>query len=134
MNILSHFDLLHPLDGLFGRLLHGPMHRFAFRADAGFSGLQVEMILRQYGIRVWGREMSDSHERALLVKETQAIWAEYILCRAGVPLTTPLLDARNAHYRNLHEDGAMPKPWSVHGIGSHSIVDRIVDAVERLTG
>ncbi|MCB0045047.1 MAG: hypothetical protein KDD92_06440 [Caldilineaceae bacterium] len=131
MDILSSLDIINPLDGIFGRILHGPMHRFTFTADPGRSGLDVEMMLRQYGIRVWGREMDDSLDRALLVKRSQAVWAEYLLCRAGVSLTCPLLDPRNEHYRLQHARGTMPVPWTEDGIGAHSFVDRIVDLIDR---
>ena len=77
-------DVVNPADGLWGRLVHGPMHRFTFYPDGGFSGVDVEMLMRQYGIRIWGREMDDPAERAFLVKKSQAVWAEYVLCRAGV--------------------------------------------------
>ena len=93
------FDLINPLDGVLGRTLHGPMHRFTFRADSEYSGYEVEKMLRRYGIRIWGREMAENEDRAFLVKESQAIWAEYLLCRAGIPLTCKLLDPRNESYR-----------------------------------
>ncbi len=134
MDIFAQMDLLNPLDGQFGRLFNGPMHRFTFRADGGFSGLEVEKMLRRYGIRVWGREMADSEERALLVKQSQAVWAEYLLCRAGVPLTCQLLDPRNDTYRYHHSQDTMPVPWTQHGVGAHSFVDHIVDWIDKLLG
>lgn len=86
-------DPINWLDGLFGQLLHGPMHRFTFSRQGDFTGVDVERMLQQYGVRVWGRE-ADKEEIGLLVKESQAIWAEYLLCRAGVPLTCSLQRAR----------------------------------------
>lgn len=127
-------DVIDRLDGLVGRWTHGPMHRFTFRADGGFAGIEVEHLLRQYGIRVWGREMDDPDERALLVKQSQAVWAEYILCRAGVPLTCALLDPRNAVYQQRHAPNAMPIPWTERGIGPISIIDHVVDWIDRLAG
>lgn len=133
MNLLR-FDMINPLDGLWGQMRHGPMHRFTFRADEPYSGVEIEKTLRRYGIRVWGREMDDPTERALLVKQSQAIWAEYLLCRAGVPLTCPLLDSRNLTCLNQHAAGSMPTPWTVGGIGAHSFVDHVVDWLDRLVG
>jgi hypothetical protein len=92
------------------------------------------MLLRQYGIRIWGREISDEEELAFLVKTKQAVWAEYILCRAGVPLTSKLLDPRNEQYRLRHPPGAMPKPWTERGIGPYSFVDHVVDWLYRWLG
>ena len=127
-------DLIDPIDAWIGRLTQGPMHRFTFAAEGEFTGVEVEMLLRQYGIRIWGREMGQPDERAILVKRRQAVWAEYILCRAGVPLTCPLLEPRNARYRQQHTPGAMPKPWDQQGIGAHTFVDHVVDWLNRLLG
>ena len=127
-------DLIDPIDGWYGRLWHGPLHRFSFLRDGGFTGAQVEQLLQQYGIRIWGRELDDATELAFLVKQKQAIWAEYVLCRAGVPLTSKLLDPRNAQYRQRHGAGTMPTPWSPSGIGPHSLVDHVVDWLNRLLG
>ena len=107
---IGQFDIINPLDGIIGKVLHGPMHRFTFTANSPYSGMQVEMMLRQYGVRVWGREMDTEDERALLVKRSQAIWAEYVLCRAGVPLTCPMLDPRNREYKSRHPHQSMPIP------------------------
>lgn len=127
-------DLVDTLDGWLGQLMNGPMHRFTFSSAGDFSGVEVEMLLRRYGIRVWGREMNVPGELALLVKRRQAVWAEYILCRAGVPLTCPLLDARNAAYRQHHAPNTMPTPWDKQGIGPHTIIDHLVDWLNRLLG
>jgi len=127
-------DLINWVDGTVGQLAHGPMHRFTYSSATGFRGVDVEMLLRQYGVRVWGREVIGDEELALLVKQRQAIWAEYILCRAGVPLTSSLLDPRNEQYRLRHVPGAMPTPWTERGIGAHSFVDHVVDLLNRIIG
>jgi hypothetical protein len=110
------------------------MHRFTYSNATGFRGVDVEMLLRQYGVRVWGREVIDDEELALLVKQRQAVWAEYLLCRAGVPLTGNLLDPRNEQYRYRHAPQSMPTPWSKEGIGPHSFVDHVVDWLNRWLG
>ena len=130
--MLLFIDLLNPIDGYTGRFLHGPMHRFSFSTHGDFTGAQVEKLLRQYGIRIWGRELDNDDELAFLVKRSQAVWAEYILCRAGVPLTCQLLDPRNEQYPIFHD--SMPTPWQEKGIGPHTLVDHIVDWLDRLLG
>ena len=130
--MLLFIDLLNPIDGYMGRLLYGPMHRFSFSTHGDFTGMQVEKLLRQYGIRIWGRELDNDDELAFLVKQSQAVWAEYILCRAGVPLTCQLLDPRNEQYAVFHD--SMPVPWQEKGIGAHTLVDHIVDWLDRLLG
>ncbi|MCB0105537.1 MAG: hypothetical protein KDE53_06505 [Caldilineaceae bacterium] len=127
-------DLIDAIDGWSGRWLHGPMHRFSFLRAGDFSGADVEKLLRQYGIRIWGRELDHPEELAFLVKKRQAHWAEYLLCRAGVPLTCTLLDPRHAQIRNQHLANSMPTPWTERGIGPHSLVDHVVDWLDRLLG
>lgn len=127
-------DLINWMDGAVGQLTNGSMHRFTYSNATGFRGVDVEMLLRQYGIRVWGREVISDEELALLVKQRQAVWAEYILCRAGVPLTSALLDPRNEQYRRRHAPGTMPPPWTERGIGAHSFVDHVVDWLNRVIG
>lgn len=132
--MIPKIDIIDPIDSLFGRMLHGSMHRFSYSRQGDFTGIDVEHLLRQYGIRVWGREVTDDEEIAFLVKRKQAVWAEYLLCRAGVPLTSPLLDPRNAQYRQRHASNSMPTPWTERGIGPHSLVDHLVDWLDRLLG
>jgi len=127
-------DLINWLDGVSGQVINGPLHKFTFSTATGFTGVEIEMLLRQYGIRIWGREILADKELAFLVKTRQAIWAEYILCRAGVPLTGKLLDPRNEQYCQRHAPGSMPTPWSKRGIGPHTFVDYVVDWLYRLLG
>lgn len=127
-------DFINWLDGFTGQLVHGELHRFTFSTATGFTGIEVEQLLHQYGIRIWGREVSSADELAFFVKSKQAVWAEYLLCRAGVPLTGKYLDPRNEQYRQRHAPGSMPTPWSARGIGPHSFVDHVVDWLNRLLG
>jgi hypothetical protein len=55
---------------LFGVARHGKMHRFAFDVNSGFTGYKVEKLLRRYGVRVWGRQVSGS--RTLLSSQTKS--------------------------------------------------------------
>ncbi|MFO7633343.1 MAG: hypothetical protein R6W76_12425 [Caldilinea sp.] len=127
------FDIISPIDTLFGVAHHGKMHRFAFDVNSGFNGYRVEKLLRRYGVRVWGRKVSGS-KRSFLVKRSQAVWAEYILCRAGVPLLNPLLDPRNAHYPDQHPDESMPEPWTEQGVRPISFVDHLGEWMAKLFG
>ena len=62
--MFQNIDLIDTIDGWIGQLTHGRMHRFAFSRYGDFSGAEVEMLLRQYGIRVWARELTDPDEIA----------------------------------------------------------------------
>lgn len=113
--------------------MYGPLHRFTYLVDCDFTLGDIDSILRSYGIRMWGREVEPtSDERAFCVKRAQAIWAEYLLCRAGVPLTCELLDPRNAYYVQKHLHGSMPQPWTKSGIGPHTFIDYAVDWIRQL--
>jgi hypothetical protein len=127
-------DPINLLDGLIGRLAHGPLHQFTFSTKSGFTGGDVEFLLRQYGVPVWGRGLLPDEQISLHVKQSQAIWAEYLLCRAGVPLTCELLDPRNAAYQERHAPGTMPQPWDERGVAPHSFVAHVVDWLNRLIG
>lgn len=132
MNFLN-FDIISPIDTMVGMARHGNMHRFVFEASTGFTGYQVEKTLRRYGVRVWGRK-SRGTQRSFLVKQDQAVWAEYVLCRAGVPLCGVLLDPRNAQYPGQHPESTMPVPWTEKGIPAISFVDHLGEWLARLVG
>lgn len=117
------------LDGVWGRINNGPMHRFTFDHRNGNGGIATERMLRKYGIRVWGRELWKKDERAFLVKKSQAAWAEYLMLRAGVQITSPLVNPKGAKAANGHGPGTMPRRWTKNGVGATSIIDHIVDTM-----
>ena len=129
---LPEFNIISVIDEILGRSGHGAMHRFTFDSASGFTGMKVERMLRTYGIRVWGRQVQGS-KRSFLVKRSQAVWAEYLLCRMGVPLESKILDQRNLQYPQYHEK-PMPTPWSSQGIGPISFVDKLGEFMARLVG
>lgn len=131
---MFYIDFITPLDTLFGVARHGRMHRFTFMTTSDYPGTyKVEKLLRRYGIRVWGRTMTKG-SRSFLVKRSQAVWAEYVLCRAGVPLLSPLLDPRNALYSDQHPDASMPVPWTEKGVPAISFVDHLGEWLAKLFG
>jgi hypothetical protein len=121
-NFLAYMpDVLGTLDGLWGRHNNGPMHRFTFTATSAGMGMRVEKLLKTRGVRIWGRAIHPNDGRSFLVKETQAEWAEYILCSGGIPLTCRLLNPENAKAATRT---APPKPWG-KGVGPKTIMDYI---------
>ena len=117
-------DLINPLDGLFARMTKGPMHRIVIAGDTQKNGIDIEMILRRYGVRIWGREPSPRGDLALLVKSKQAGWAEYLLNRAGVPILSPL--SEDGESLIARHGGTMPAPGSRYGTRKQSLVDGVV--------
>ena len=83
------------LDSFAVRAAHGPLHAFTFARGGGFSGREVERLLLDKGIRVFERTRLPGGDLGFSVRANQAEWAEYLLCRAGVPLTCELLDPAN---------------------------------------
>lgn len=115
--VLHMTGLNHLLDSLTLRAAHGSMHRFVFRTGK-FNGRQVEQLLGERGIRVYERTKLGGGELGFSVRRDQAEWAEYLLCHAGVPLTSELLNPE-------HDELLHPK-----GKGSKSVLDRVMGWLE----
>ncbi len=74
---------------------------------AGWSGEEIEAFLRRYGVRIWGRGFSGAHF-SFRVKRRQARWAEYLLTRRGIPVTSAPFDPRNLRYAERYAPGDEP--------------------------
>ena len=110
------------LDSFVVRAANGPLHQFTFRRGHGFRGRDVEMILREHGIKVFERVSLPQGELGFCVRQDQAEWSEYLLCRARVPLTSDLLDPENEILLN---GGKSERP---------SLLARVLDALGRFIG
>lgn len=108
------------LDSALVRATQGPLHQFTFKRGHGFVGRDVERILTASGIRVFERVRVGRDQLGFSVRRDQAMWAEYLLCRAGVPLTCELLDEENEQL--LYGD---------EGEG-RSLLERILDGLAKL--
>lgn len=130
---MINLDWINPLEAAFAGLRHGPLHRFTFESDSGWLFYQVEVLLRKYHIPAYGREIvSDGStgsppEQGFSVRPAQAVWAEYILTSAGVPLTCPLLDPRNDLPSGATRP--LPRPWTA-GSGPTTLIGHIMDAMD----
>lgn len=72
-------------------------HRFVIRRTCGWSGQQMENMLKRYGVKVWGRAFTND-TLIFRVKRDQAGWAEYLLHQNGLPVMSSPVDPRNAGY------------------------------------
>lgn len=84
----------------------------------GVPGWRAECILRRVGIPVLKRRgvsQPDDHF-GLLVPGDQAVWAEYNLVRAGVALSSPLLNPAHAHMQPAPLPPAWGRPARPHGL------------------
>jgi hypothetical protein len=72
-----------------------------------WRGIDVERLLKRHGVKVWDRGISGD-DFYFCVKQRQVKWAEYLLLRAGVPVTSTLVDPRNLQYAQKHAPGSEP--------------------------
>lgn len=77
------------------------------RRGCGWNGQMVEGLLGRYGVKVWDRGAS-GEELYFCVKRRQVKWAEYVLNRAGVVLTSKAYEPRNAEWAEQHNGAAIP--------------------------
>ncbi len=71
------------------------------RRGLGWNGQMVEGLLGRYGIKIWDRGAS-GEELYFCVKRRQVKWAEYVLLRAGAPVTSVLKESRNTGWAARH--------------------------------
>lgn len=115
MSITEWFDRLVPdvlkmVDDAAAVSRYGRGVRLTWTRGQGFSGADVERLLRRYGVRVFARQYATKagDDFGVTVTRGQARWAEFVLRRAGVPLTSPLLDESN---RNVRAGRGMMRAW-----------------------
>ena len=97
-------DLINELDKLIGRWLAGPTVKIEWPTASGVNGMWVENLLRQFGIRTWGRDVPytgsllpfsaklDLREGAcykVTVSRSQFVWAYEVMLTHGVPIAAP---------------------------------------------
>lgn len=127
-------DVIDGIDWLLGRLFHGGLHKFYFDSNS-CSGMDVEGMLRQYHIRIWGRDMTDLNMLGFSVKQSQAVFAEYVLCRAGVPVLSKLL--KPSHYalmlKAMETGGTLPPAWG-KADHPHTFVDFVTVGMDKMMG
>lgn len=66
-------------------------------------GIDIERLLNRYGVKVWDRGASGA-ELYFCVKRRQVKWAEYVLLRAGIPVTSSPAEPRNSEWAAQYSD------------------------------
>lgn len=107
VTFLARLDWFERVDALIRRMWGVRSWRLRVPRDCGWSGYQIEQLLRRYGVKVWDRNLS-SHHLSFRVRLQQANWAEYVLCRRGIPVCSPPFNPRNQEYRRWHAPGSEP--------------------------
>ena len=120
------FDPTKAMDDAIQFAKQGPSTSFTWRAAEGWHGVDVEELLSQYGVYNFCRSYRKNEMYGILVRKSQVRWAEYVLLRAGAPLTSPLRDPSN---RNV-KPGPMPTSWG-NPVGRVGLAGAVQD---RLSG
>ena len=111
LNELSRIDPIKWIDDFLCLLRWGPGVKLTWAHVSDWPGGRVERVLRQYGVRVYRRQYSvNGSDYGVHVLPQQAQWAEYLLRKAGCPLTSSLISEGN---RRVQGGGTMPKAWGV---------------------
>ncbi len=92
--------------------------------DSDWSGVTIEKFLTRYGVRIWGRGFLGD-QIFFRVKKRQARWAEYLLLRRGIPVTSSSFDARNIEYARRHAPDSEPPNRKTRSI--HDWVEQLLD-------
>ncbi len=83
----SALDWISPIVSTVQDIVNGPSHTFQIPRACGWSGQDLERLLRQHGIKVWGLMIPAFSDTLLVtVRQAQARWAAYVLERHGVPV------------------------------------------------
>lgn len=89
--------------------LNNPTIRW--KRNQGWSGVDVERLLKRHGVVVWDRGFTGD-ELWCCVKARQVKWAQYVMHRAGVPITGRQHEMRNATWAARHPAGDEPAKHS----------------------
>jgi hypothetical protein len=122
----SSFDWISPVVALIQDLRNGPSVGFNVSMEAGWSTAQLQALLNERGIKLWGMMMVDD-AIIFCVRKTQARYAHYVLDRAGVPYQGGLGEATAfAPYssKRKQERQTSPTSWLNDCLNR---VDRFID-------
>lgn len=85
-----------------------------------WRGIDIEQLLHRHGVKIWDCRVAGD-ELYFCVKRRQLKWAEYLLLRAGVPVTSALIEPRNTEWAEKYPPGSEPptrraKPETLAGL------------------
>ena len=99
--------------------------RFYVPRDCGWSGIEIERLLRRHGVKVWDRGFT--HDALTFrVKCRQANWAEYLLRRRGIPVTSQAFNPLNDRYASRHAPGSEPPKGDRQRKHRHDLLDDLI--------
>lgn len=105
LSIGAQFDFVAPGAAFIQDVLYGPSVTFLIdEASCTWSANQIQELLESHGIKAWGVLFAlDAQGDVILitVKREQALWAQYLLQRAGLPLRNGLRPTSSPTPRGL---------------------------------
>jgi len=130
LKIGSTFDWISPLFAFFQDATNGPSHTFLIPNDSGWSGREIERMLRQSGVGTWGL-MIVGDTLMVSVRAPQAAWAQSLLLKNGVPIEGPMVDSNPPKRRARPVSAPKPQAQAKNG-GRTQTDDPISRTVDRL--
>ena len=106
---------------------HGKGVKITWQNDGGsWSGDAVETLLVERGVYVYARQYSkkEGNDYGITVRTKQAKWAEHIMRKAGIPLTSGNIDKSNAAV----QPGKVPTPWGAP-VDRQGVAGRVLTAL-----
>ena len=107
LEIGSIFDWISPVLAFLEDVANGPSHTFLVPLPCAWSGLQIDGLLKGYGIRVWGL-MIVENKLMLTVRKAQARWAQYLLEREGIRILNPFVQTHRSPPREAPAPAPQP--------------------------
>jgi hypothetical protein len=118
LEIGASFDIISPMAHLFGGLVHGAGHTFNISSGCGWSGRDIEKLLRKNGIKTWGA-MVISDTILITVRKDQAAQAQAVLEQNGITLEGGMVEASKPSKRQSSQPAQQARePEEQQGDGS----------------
>jgi len=107
-SILDFFNLIDRAEGAASRAKYKTLGwTFHIPRNCGYRGGDIEFFLLNFGVVIFERRVT-SDEWIFSVKTRQARWAEYLLHRHGIPVTTQPFDPKNRFWGGRYPPGSQP--------------------------
>jgi len=127
LDAIAKFGTVFELLSLTNQELHRPMRQFLILKNYGWTGWQVERLLLDFGIQLWGRDFDQQH-LIFSVPATVANWAEYVMRRYSVPV------ANLYNPNNLRAQGRGPIPSWQRELPPHDLPGWLCTLLTAITG
>lgn len=110
-------DPIKDLNDLAAISRHGWGHEFRWLANAGWTGGDVELLLRDHGVYVYKRRYATPNggDYGIMVRKKQAKYAQYLLESHDVPLTGGYIGPRHPHWAKPRSNWGRGRPADFMG-------------------